>query len=102
MGDSSWGGQQPLQPISRSGSARSFNTSFGRAPVSPSPRPPRANQFGQPGQSGSPPGHPQGGHNTSFQQQQQQQQQQQLLAQQAAIEAQQRQDRERADQQRIL
>lgn len=30
------------QPISRSGSARSFNTSFGRPPASPSPRPPRA------------------------------------------------------------
>jgi len=82
MGDSSWGGQQPLQPISRSGSARSFNTSFGRAPASPSPRPPRANQFGQPGQSGSLPGHPQGGHNTSFQQQQQQAQQQEFLRQQ--------------------
>jgi len=82
MGDSSWGGQQPLQPISRSGSARSFNTSFGRAPASPSPRPPRANQFGQPGQSGSLPGHPQGGHNQSFQQQQQQAQQQEFLRQQ--------------------
>jgi len=82
LGDSSWGGQQPLQPISRSGSARSFNTSFGRTPASPSPRPPRANQFGQPGQSGSLPGHPQGGHNQSFQQQQQQAQQQEFLRQQ--------------------
>ena len=34
------GGQQA--PISRSGSARSFNTSYGRPPASPSPRPPRA------------------------------------------------------------
>ena len=33
------------QPISRSGSARSFNTTFGQArpPATPSPRPPRAN-----------------------------------------------------------
>ena len=35
------------QPISRSGSARSFNTTFGRghpaAPGTPSPRPARAN-----------------------------------------------------------
>ena len=35
------------QPISRSGSARSFNTTFGRAgqvaPTTPSPRPARAN-----------------------------------------------------------
>ena len=35
------------QPVSRSGSARSFNTAFGRppagAPGTPSPRPPRAN-----------------------------------------------------------
>ena len=82
------GGQQP-QAISRSGSARSFNTSFGRPPASPSPRPPRAQvrtnkndnentiiengvlilQFGQPGQSVSLPGHAQGGHNQSFQQQ---------------------------------
>jgi len=42
--DSKWmrdalGGQQP---VSRSGSARSFNTTFGRPPASPSPRPPRA------------------------------------------------------------
>ena len=36
----SLGGQQA--PISRSGSARSFNTSYGRPPASPSPRPPRA------------------------------------------------------------
>merc|ERR1711899_210711 len=73
LGDSSWmGGQQQQQPISRSGSARSFNTSFGRPPASPSPRPPRAHpqHFGQPGQSASLPGHPQGGHNQSFQQQQ--------------------------------
>jgi len=41
------------QAISRSGSARSFNTSFGRPPASPSPRPPRA-QFGQPGRPRSP------------------------------------------------
>ena len=40
-GDSSWAGGQA---ISRSGSARSFNTSFGRPPASPSPCPPRANQ----------------------------------------------------------
>ena len=33
-------GQQA--PISRSGSAHSFNTSYGRPPASPSPRPPRA------------------------------------------------------------
>jgi len=39
-------------------------------------------QFGQPGQSGSLPGHPQGGHNQSFQQQQQQAQQQEFLRQQ--------------------
>ena len=31
------------QPISRSGSARSFNTTFGRPATTPSPRPPRAN-----------------------------------------------------------
>jgi len=67
------------QAISRSGSARSFNTSFGRPPASPSPRPPRA-QFGQPGRPRSPgvssslPGHPQGGHGQSYQQQLQQQQ----------------------------
>ena len=41
-------------------------------------------QFGQPGQSGSLPGHPQGGHNHSFQQQQQAQQQAQQHAQQQA------------------
>ncbi len=35
------------QPISRSGSARSFNTTFGRGVSTPSPRPPRA-QFNQP------------------------------------------------------
>ena len=39
MRDAIGGGQQA---ISRSGSARSFNTSFGRPPASPSPRPPRA------------------------------------------------------------
>ena len=40
------------QPISRSGSARSFNTTFGQArpPATPSPRPPRAN-LGQGGNS---------------------------------------------------
>ena len=43
------GGQPAGQPISRSGSARSFNTTFGRAPPgapgapgTPSPRPSRA------------------------------------------------------------
>jgi len=136
LGDSSWMGGQQQQPISRSGSARSFNTSFGRAPASPSPRPARAHQFGAPGQSGSLPGHPQGGHTPSFQvqqaqlqaqqaqaqqaeflrqqqeyklQQERQQrqkelelQQQQALAQQAALEAQQRQERERAAQQQLL
>merc|ERR1712141_10297 len=123
--DSRWqmrdslGGQQA--PISRSGSARSFNTSYGRPPASPSPRPPRA-QFGQPAQSASLPGHAQGGHNQSFQQQeflrqqqeykrqqefqrqqelqrQQEQQQQALLAQQAAQQAQQRQREYQAQQQ---
>ena len=45
------------QPISRSGSARSFNTTFGRAPQgapgapgTPSPRPARAN-LGQGGKN---------------------------------------------------
>merc|ERR1711899_568748 len=114
--NSTWGAlgsQQREQPISRSGSARSFNTSFGRPPASPSPRPPRAHpqHFGQPGQSASLPGHPQGGHNQSFQQQQeflrqqqeykaQQERQQQLaLAQQAAAE---QQKREQLQQQVLL
>jgi len=88
LGDSSWMGGQA---ISRSGSARSFNTSFGRPPASPSPRPPRAQQqqFGQPGQSASLPGHPQGGHNQSFQQQQQAQQQAEFLRQQQEYKLQQ-------------
>ena len=56
------------QPISRSGSARSFNTTFGRpAPGTPSPRAPRAHlgAASQSQQSHSLPGH--------YQQQQQQQ-----------------------------
>ena len=46
----SGGGGQGQQPISRSGSARSFNTTFGRAPQgapgTPSPRPQRAHLGG--------------------------------------------------------
>lgn len=37
------------QPISRSGSARSFNTTFGRPVATPSPRTARANQPGAAG-----------------------------------------------------